>query len=279
MSRRSHCSRHCWPSKTATIGDADPYLWLEEVTGEKALKWVKEANAESIAELTKTPEFKALNERLLKILDSKERIPYIAKRGDSTTTSGATRRTNAGCGGAPRSTSTARPSRSGRRFSTSTRSPRPRRRTGSGTGVWLEPELRPLRWCSSRAAAPTPSVVREFDPKTKTFVKNGFALPEAKSDVAWKDNDTLFVGTDFGHGSLTDSGYPRVIKEWKRGTKLEDAKLVYEGQKTDVAVQRRATTPGIRARLRCPRDHVLGIGPSSAATATLIKIEKPTTPK
>ena len=43
-------------------------------------------------------------------------------------------------------------------------------------------------------------------------------LPEAKSDVAWKDRDTLFVGTDFGPGSLTDSGYPRIVKEWKRGT-------------------------------------------------------------
>ena len=54
--------------------------------------------------------------------------------------------------------------------------------------------------------------------------------------MAWKDRDTLLVGTDFGDGSLTDSGYPRVIKEWKRGTKLADAKLVFEGQKTDVAV-------------------------------------------
>ena len=62
--------------------DKDPYLWLEDVTGEKALAWVKEQNAESTAELTKSPEFQALDERLLKILDSKERIPYIGKRGE-----------------------------------------------------------------------------------------------------------------------------------------------------------------------------------------------------
>ncbi len=62
--------------------DKDPNLWLEEVTGEKALEWVKEQNAKATAELTKSPEFKELNDRLLKILDSKERIPYVGKRGD-----------------------------------------------------------------------------------------------------------------------------------------------------------------------------------------------------
>src|SRR5262249_49272318 len=67
---------------TAADDKDDPYLWLEEVTGEKALAWVKARNAESTGELTKSPEFQALNDRLLKILDSKEKIPYIAKRGE-----------------------------------------------------------------------------------------------------------------------------------------------------------------------------------------------------
>ena len=70
------------PAAVAADGDKDPYLWLEDVTGEKALAWVKERNAESTAELTKGPEFQALNERLLKILDSKEKIPFIGKRGE-----------------------------------------------------------------------------------------------------------------------------------------------------------------------------------------------------
>jgi prolyl oligopeptidase PreP (S9A serine peptidase family) len=64
------------------------------------------------------------------------------------------------------------------------------------------------------------TVVREFDLKQKAFVTNGFYLPEAKSRVDYRDRDTLFVGTDFGPGSLTKSGYPRIIKEWKRGTPL-----------------------------------------------------------
>ena len=73
----------CWPFRSRSRRrEKDPFLWLEEVTGEKALAWVKERNAESTAELTKRPEFQALNDRLLKILDSKEKIPFIAKRGE-----------------------------------------------------------------------------------------------------------------------------------------------------------------------------------------------------
>src|SRR5262249_61677222 len=63
-------------------------------------------------------------------------------------------------------------------------------------------------------------VVREFDLKSKEFVQGGFYLPEAKSEVAWRTRDRLYVGTDFGAGSLTASGYPRIIKEWNRNTPL-----------------------------------------------------------
>jgi prolyl oligopeptidase len=79
------------------------------------------------------------------------------------------------------------------------------------------------------------TVVREFDTVTKRFVDGGFTLPEAKTQVAWKDADTLYVGTDSGPGSLTDSGYARVIKAWQRGTPLAAATTVFEGQVKDVA--------------------------------------------
>ena len=61
-------------------------------------------------------------------------------------------------------------------------------------------------------------------------------LPEAKSEVAWRDRDTLYVGTDFGPGSLTSSGYPRLVKEWRRGTPLAQARAVFEGKAEDVSV-------------------------------------------
>ena len=77
-------------------------------------------------------------------------------------------------------------------------------------------------------------MVREFDTKTKDFVPGGFSLPEAKSSVAWRDADTLWVGTDFGAGSLTTSGYPRIVKLWKRGTPLTSATTVFEARTEDV---------------------------------------------
>ena len=77
-------------------------------------------------------------------------------------------------------------------------------------------------------------VIREFDTDKKDWVKDGFTLPEAKHHVAWKDEDTLFVGTDFGPGSLTTAGYPRLSKEWKRGTPIGEAKTVFEVKESDV---------------------------------------------
>ncbi|MGZ5429761.1 MAG: prolyl oligopeptidase family serine peptidase, partial [Thermoanaerobaculia bacterium] len=79
------------------------------------------------------------------------------------------------------------------------------------------------------------SVQREFDTKTKEFVPGGFGLPEAKSFIAWRDQDTLWLGTDFGSGSLTSSGYPRIVKLWKRGTPASAARTVFEGRAEDVA--------------------------------------------
>jgi prolyl oligopeptidase len=80
------------------------------------------------------------------------------------------------------------------------------------------------------------SVVREFDMITREFVADGFQLPEAMSDVDFEDDDTWLVSTDFGEGSLTESGYPRLIKRWRRGTALEDAETVFSCATNDVGV-------------------------------------------
>jgi prolyl oligopeptidase len=79
-------------------------------------------------------------------------------------------------------------------------------------------------------------VVREFDMTTRHFIPNGFILPEGKHVVSWIDQDTLLIGTDFGPGTLTDSGYPRQVRIWKRGTPLASAKLIFEGKTEDVSV-------------------------------------------
>jgi prolyl oligopeptidase len=96
------------------------------------------------------------------------------------------------------------------------------------------PEYRRCLVSLSRGGADA-KVVREFDVVAKTFVKDGFVLPEAKSSVDWIDANTVYVSTDFGPGSMTDSGYPRIVKRWKRGTPLSEAVTMFEAQKADVS--------------------------------------------
>ncbi|MDP2004692.1 MAG: prolyl oligopeptidase family serine peptidase [Rubrivivax sp.] len=213
----------------------DPYLWLEDVQGERALAWVRERNAESVGLLQARPGFEALRTRLREVLDSKEQIPYASRRGDwlynfwrdAVNPRGLWRRTTLA----------------------EFRKAQPAWETvidvdalGKAEGenwVWsaatcLGPDYRRCLVALSRGGADA-TVVREFDTVTKRFIEGGFTLPEAKSDVTWKDADTLYVGTDFGPGSLTDSGYPRVIKEWKRNTPLASATTVFEAEAKDVA--------------------------------------------
>lgn len=213
----------------------DSFLWLEDVTGDRALNWVKERNALSTGELTKEPGFQELQERLLKILDSRDRIPDISKRGpwyynfwrDDKNKRGLWRRTTLA----------------------EYRKEKPEweivldldalSKQENENWVWkgstfLRPKYERVLISLSRGGADA-TVIREFDVTTKSFVPDGFTLPEAKNNVSWRDLNTLYVGTDFGPGSLTQSGYPRMTKEWKRGTKLADAPVVFEGQTTDVS--------------------------------------------
>src|SRR5215831_2165386 len=222
---------------SATVADADdPYLWLEDVTGEKALNWVRQQNATSQKELEALPDFEPTRKRILDILDSREKIPYVSKHGawyynfwrDEKHVRGAWRRTTL----------------------SEFKKAQPAWETvldldklaadEKENWVWksydvLYPKYDRCLISLSRGGSDA-TVTREFDLKTKTFVTNGFYLPEAKSEVAWRDRDTLYVGTDFGPGSLTSSGYPRIIKEWKRGQPLADAKVVFEGKTNDVSV-------------------------------------------
>ena len=160
------------PVAIADDTDKDPYLWLEDVTGEKALAWVKEQNAKSIAELTKSPEFKALDERLLKILDSKERIPFVSKRGelyynfwrDEKNKRGLWRRTTLDEYRKARAEvgDRARPRRAGR----GREGELGLARAPTASSPTYERCLVSL----SRGGADA-AVVREFDPKTKAFVE------------------------------------------------------------------------------------------------------------
>ena len=88
--------------------------------------------------------------------------------------------------------------------------------------------------------------IREFDLDKAAFIPGGFFLPNAKSEVSWAGPNALFVGTDFGPGTLTDSGYARIVKEWNRGSPLSAARTLAEGQQSDVSVGARSLVDGER---------------------------------
>jgi len=217
-----------------TSGSEDPYLWLEDVTADEALDWVRARNEPAKAEFC-DDEFERMRTEALEVLDTDARIPYVRRRGehlydfwrDATNPRGLWRRTTLD----------------------SYRTDNPEwdvlidvdelGRVDDTNWVWggatvIEPELTRALVSLSRGGSDA-VVVREFDMATREFLPDGFELPEAKSQVAWADPDTVLVGTDFGPGSLTDSGYPRIVKRWRRGTPLTDAETIFAGEPTDVS--------------------------------------------
>ncbi len=218
----------------AQSGD-DPFQWLEDVQGEKALDWARQHNAKTTAVLEARPEYKPIFTRTLEILDSKEKIPSPELLGetvynfwkDDAHERGIWRRTSLA------SYRTAAP-----QWETVLDVDALAKAEGKAWvfhGANCLPPAHARCMVSLSPGGSDASVQREFDTGTKEFVSGGFSLPEAKSRVAWRDEDTLWVGTDFGAGSLTASGYPRIVKLWKRGTPLSSARTVFEGKSEDVA--------------------------------------------
>jgi prolyl oligopeptidase len=214
--------------------EADPYLWLEDVHGEKPLEWVRAQNARSTTVLQADPDYQKDYEAILTVMDAADRIPYAdIDHGyafnfwqDAANPKGLWRRTTLG----------------------DYRNAAPHWEVlldldklaadEHENWVWKGAECSTsLRRCLislSRGGGDT-HVVREFDLQTKAFLPSGFQLPEAKSAITYLDEDTVLLGTDFGPGSMTASGYPRIVKRWKRGEPRSQARLVYEGSPSDVS--------------------------------------------
>jgi prolyl oligopeptidase len=215
----------------------DPHLWLEDVEGDKSLGWVRERNAITTKELENDPTFASTRQRLLNVYDSDARIPFVSKHGpyfynfwrDKQHVRGLWRRTTLD------EYRKVEPS-----WETVLDLDALAQREGEnwvwgGQSTCLAPDEDRCLVFLSRGGGDT-KVVREFDLLEKRFVTDGFNLPAAKSYLAWRDRNTLYVGTDFGPGSLTTSGYPRVTKLWARGQSLAAAQTIYEGKNDDVAV-------------------------------------------
>ena len=226
-------------TNTENAVEEDPYLWLEDIDGRKALQWVKARNRATMRTLASKSSFKRLRERLLEVFDSEDRIPSIGKLGD-------------------------------RYYNFWRDKDHPRgllRRTSLEQYRLDEPDWEPVldldrlarkereNWVLNGYHCRQPKhdrclvrlsrggadavVTREFDLRRKRFVKpedGGFFLLEAKGSADWAAQDALFVATDFGPGTMTSSGYPRIVKLWQRGQPLEEAQVVFEGEASDVSV-------------------------------------------
>lgn len=222
------------PSSELPLG-ADPYLWLEDVRGEAALDWVHAQNQPTLAELC-GERFEQMRAEALEIGNADTRIPSVQRRGEYL-------------------------------YNRWTDAEHPR-------GLWRRATLEQFRtetpdwdvlldvdalaaaedenWVFARLNVIEPEctralislsrggsdavVVREFDMVTRQFVPDGFTLPEGRHKIDWEDENTVLVGTDFGEGSLTNMGFPRLVKRWRRGQPLQQAETIFAGEKTDVTV-------------------------------------------
>ena len=221
-------------STTSTTDD--PHVWLEDVSGEKALDWVKARNEKAKQRIESDPSFEKLRNDLLEILDSNARIPFVAKNGefyynfwrDKKNERGLWRRTTL----------------------SEYKKAEPNwevlldldalGKTEGENWVWkgaslLRPDYTRALVTLSRGGADA-DVTREFDLVKKEFIADGFQRPESKGGMSWIDLDHVFVSTDFGAGTMTDSGYPRIAKIWTRGKPMEEAVTVYEGTATDMSI-------------------------------------------
>ena len=214
----------------------DKYLWLEDIESERSMEWVKEKNKNTIEMLQSRPEFKEINENILKIYNSKERIPYPNIRGKYIYNFWQDDKYKRGIG---RRTSLTEYLKDPPKWETvidiDLLCEQEGEKWAYNSASFLYPEFDICMLNLSRGGSDA-VVMREFDLKKKNFVKDGFYVPQAKGSVSWIDSNTLLISTDFGEGTLTTSGYPRIAKIWKRGTPLKEAKTVFEGKEKDIGI-------------------------------------------
>ena len=218
----------------AVAGPEDKYLWLEDAHGERAMAWVKNENARTAAVLEKDPHYQAFFDEALKVAEDPHRLPMPRLVGDEVYNQWRDAKNPRGL---LRKTSVEDYLTSDPHWTTVIDFDA----LGQAEHVgWVGHGMNCLypgdQYCVVNLSAGGEDAVtdREFNLKTSQFVAGGFVLPHSKQNVSWVDKDTLLVERDWGPGTMTASGYPFVIKEWRRGTPLESAKEVFRGQASDV---------------------------------------------
>jgi len=220
----------------AADADQDKYAWLEDVTGDKPLAWVKEQNAKAEARLAQNAQFKEMEAGIRAVLDSDAKIPGVEKIGDYYYNFWKDKQHERGVW---RRTTLVEYRKAEPLWETVLDLDALNKAEGENW-VWhgancLRPQYTRCLVALSRGGADA-DVTREFDVAKKEWIKDGFFRPEAKGGLGWIDQDNVFVYTDFGDGTMTTSGYPRVVKRWKRGTPMSAATPVYEGTLEDMYI-------------------------------------------
>ena len=213
----------------------DPYVWLEDTYGAKPLEWVKEHNSVSLTQLKSDPDYQKHYDSILAVLDANDRIPtgqvYASHVfnfwQDDAHVRGIWRRTTIA------SYETDAPD-----WETLVDVDRLAESEGKN---WVFKHASCALDLTRCLVALSPGggdtvVLREFDPVGKRFLNDGFNLGEAKAEAAYITSDAILFSTDFGPGTLTKSGYPRIVKVWRRGQTIADARTVFEGTQDDVYV-------------------------------------------
>lgn len=207
----------------------DPYAWMEEVEGEKAITWVKAHNHETLAKLKADEHFEERENAAFEILNAKDRILYATIRGDfaynfwrdADHTQGLWRRTSL-------------ENYLNQNYDwkivldlDQLSADEEKHWVWKGSTFYSDTHKRCLIEISDGGT--DAAEIREFDLDTLSFPKDGFLIPKAKSNIEWENENTLLVATDWGENSLNKSGYPRIIKRLKRGQNIDEAELVFEG--------------------------------------------------
>ncbi|MBO9710878.1 MAG: S9 family peptidase [Caulobacter sp.] len=227
----------------AELGRDDPFKWMEEIEGARALDWAKAENARSLAVLQGDPRYAGLEAQALAILNAKDRVPGVSfgeggrlrnfwQDGDHVR--GLWRRTTLD------SYRTDAPAWETLLDVDALAKAENANWVFKGVDCLPPDETRCLVTLSDGGKDAV--TVREFDTTTKAFVPGGFVLPEGKQSVSWLDRDTLLVAREWKPGEVTASGYAYVVKAWKRGTLLETAREVFRGKPEDVSAQAYALT-------------------------------------
>ncbi len=215
---------------------SDPFLWMEDADSPKALEWVKAQNTRSLGLLQGDPRYEGLHQAALTIVNATDRLPFPDLLKGETVTNFW--QDAAHVRGLWRQTTLA-----------SYRSAAPEWETlldvdalsaaekanwvFKGANTRWPDEARSLVHLSNGGKDAVE--IREFDLTTRQFVAGGFALPEGKQNASWIDDDTIALAREWGPGTLTESGYPFVVKLLRRGEPLSAAKEVFRGRPADVS--------------------------------------------